>query len=871
MSFFFNPVKAEARKPKAPRKIRLADMPVTSLQTLSCEVCPRGSDTTLRSPKLKPSGTTAPLVYLLGSAPSKEEDEDNNHWTDAAGTFIYNAFGRQYMDRHVRSNFITQCRGDQTQVEIECCRLRIVADIEATKPKVIVGIGDAPLCWATGMSTTALRHRGSKFAVKIGSHVCWFYSILYPNFVHKKKSYGKSEFQLALEHDIEAAKHLAESTARPAYYRGAYDTGIQIVTGREAGDFQRLESALNDLVNERHQALDIETTGLRPYILKDSRILTAAVGTFNNTVAFSIDHPEGWATDKQRQRVRSLFLEYLLQSGKKACHNAAFEMEWLVHEYGPQLLRLTEWDDTMAMAHTLDERPGTKSLDHQCLMLFGFSLKSLSNIDTSRILEYRLEAVLKYNGLDTKWTNLVRDTHMADINEDPKLLAEYDRKLRLAPTLVLTEVQGLPVDFDFATQASKKLRTDIEDTELKIQRTPEVKQFTRQFGTFISSSPDHVLQLMRDVCKRDEVKTEDKKTGAVKWSSDEEALSSIPAAEVPSAALVLEHRGLSKLLSTYVEPVTTGKILSRDKLVRCKYSAMTAVTGRLAAEDPNLQNWPKRKHKWIRGIIAYLKSLGIEFVACDYGQIEFRVVGMASEDTNLVKYCWTGYDVHAYWATRMLEEFPAWKDYIVREWPEVLQAEDPDKAILKTGRQEAKNGWVFPQLFGSSARSCAEQLHLPQEVADSLAAEFWDEFRGVKEWQDKLLRTYEKRLYVETLGGRKRRGPMSRNEIINMPIQGTAADIVTEAMNHCSEEAELQDFPALQPILNVHDDLTFGIHSELLGKAIPRIVEIMCKPRFEWINVPLVVEVSVGRRWDELEKLADYRSDKIFGTPNPYA
>lgn len=871
MSFFFNPVKAEARKPKAPAKIRVRDIPVASLRTLSCEVCPRSADKTLHTPKLKPSGTNSPSIYLLGSAPSTEEDEDNNHWTDAAGTFIYNTFGRQYMDRHVRSNFVTQCRGDQTQIEVECCRLRIVADIEESKPAVIVGIGDSPLCWATGLSSNAVRHRGSKFAVKIGNHVCWFYSILYPNFVHKKKSYGKSEYQLAIEHDILAAKALAESGLAPTYYRGSYDSGIQIITGREAGDFQRLESALNEHAKAPLSGLDIETTGLRPYMLKDPRILMAAVGTFDHTTAFSIDHPEGWGTDNQRRKVRSLFLEYLLQSGKKACHNAAFEMEWLEHEYGGRLLRLTEWDDTMAMAHTLDERPGTKSLDHQCIMLFGFSLKALSNIDPARILEYRLEVALKYNALDTKWTNRVRDTHMPEIVQDPKLLAEYNRKVRLAPTLVLTQSIGVPVDMEYAVTGAKKLRTDIEAVEAKIQKAPEVKQFTRTIGTFIPSSPDHVLQLMRDVCKRDEVKTVDKVTGATKWSSDEEALSSIPTAEVPSAALVLEHRGLSKLLSTYLEPVISGKILSRDDLIRCVYSAMVAVTGRLAAEDPNLQNWPKRKHKWVRGIIAYLKSLGYEFVACDYGQIEFRVVGMASEDTNLVKYCWTGYDVHAYWATRMLEEYPAWADYIIKEWPEVLKTDDPDKAILKTGRQEAKNGWVFPQLFGSSSRSCAEQLHLPQDIADKLAAEFWDEFKGVKRWQEKLLSNYEKRLYVETLGGRKRRGPMTKNEIINMPIQGTAADIVTEAMNHCSEEAEAADIPNMHPLLNVHDDLTFGMHETQTGKLVPRIVEIMCKPRFEWINVPLVVEVSVGRRWDELEKLGDFRSDKIFGTPNPYA
>lgn len=874
MSFFFNPVKAEAKKPKAAPKLRAANLPIQSLRAMSCEVCPRAADPSVKSPKMKPSGSTSPTIYLLGSAPSEAEDEDNNHWTDAAGTFIYDTFGQRYMERHVRSNFITQCRGDQTMVEIECCRNRIIQDIEQHKPTVIVGVGDAPLGWATGLSTTALRHRGSRFAVKIGNHVCWFFSILYPNFVHKKKGYGKSEYQLALEHDIEAAKQLADSGLVPSYFHGKHDAGIQIVTGRDAEDLKRLERALTDLAGVRDIALDLETTGLRPYSLADARIITAAVGTFDNTVAFSIDHPEGWATDRQRRYVHGLFSEFLVHSGRKAAHNLAFELEWLVHEYGRELPHLTGWSDTMAMAHTIDERPGTKSLDHQCLMLFGFSLKALSNVDASRLLEYRLESVLKYNGLDTKWTNGVRDELEPVIDADEKLLAEYNRKIRLAPTLVLTETIGLPVNMDYAKEVASNLRRDIEAAEHKLQKTEEVRRFQQRFGTFSPSSPDHALQLMRDICKREEVKKVDKVTGTTTWTSDEAALSSIPTAEVPSAALILEHRSTSKLLGTYVEPVLHGRILGRDGRIRCKYSSMTAVTGRLASEDPNLQNWPKRKFKYIRGIISYLRrvyGLDIVFVACDYGQIEFRVVGMASEDANLVKYCWTGYDVHMYWAQRMLKEYPKSKDYIIKEWPEVLKAEDPDKAILKTWRQEAKNGWVFPQLFGSSARSCAEQLHLPIEVADDLAAEFWDEFRGVKKWQDKLLASYERNLYVETLGGRKRRGPMTKNEIINMPIQGTAADIVTEAMNACSLQSIESGLDYMHPIINVHDDLTFGMPDANLEAAIPQIVRTMCLPRFDYINVPLVVEVSIGDRWDNLDKLKDFRSDQLFGTRNPYA
>lgn len=869
MSFFYLETKADA-KPKAAKKPgRRADIPIASLQTLGCSVCPRDKDETLKSPKLKPSGCKSPLIYLLGGSPSEREDADDLHWTDKAGEAIYSKFGREVMDTMVRSNFITQCRGDQTVVEIECCRNRIVADIEASKPLVVVGIGDAPLAWATGVTTGALTHRGSYFAVKIGTHVCWFYSILYPNYVNKK-SYKKSEYELALEHDVRNLLDNLDTLEPPVVYEGpALRAGVEVITGNEPGDMQRLEQTLKELANEVRSGVDIETSGLRPYMLKDAKLLTAAVGTFNRVVAFPVDHPEGWGTDARRKRVRALLIDYLMESGRKAAHNLAMELEWFAFIFGDKVLRRTEWDDTMAMCHTLDERGGTKSLDHQCRLHFGFGLKVLSKIDVRRQnwwLEYPLKDILMYNGLDTKWTDKLRQHLQPKIDANEAYQREYERKVRLAPALIQTEAGGLEVDFTYAQNQADTLTASALDLESRIRRCPEVKEYGQRFGTLSPTNPDHVLKMLRDICKRDEIRVEEKRGSAttVRWTTDEEALSKIPAAEVPSAALILEHRGVSKLTGTYVQPVLDRKIVCPDGMIRSKYTSMVAVTGRLASDDPNIQNWPSRKHKQIRGIVRAPKDSWI--VACDYGQIEFRVVGMASEDPKLMEYCWTGYDVHGAWAKRVAEIYPGIKDWIVREFDV-----DWDEKGPKTLRQEMKNKWVFPQLFGSSVRSCAEQLHLPEDVAEEMASEFWDEFPVVRRWQDKLVEKYEKNLYVETLGGRRRRGPMTRNEIINMPIQGTAWDIVGEGYCAISEIADANEDPELQPRIIIHDDLTFVIPDQNLEAKLPIIVREMITPRFDYVTVPLVVEVKVGTRWHDLEEIAVYRSNQLFNTPNPYA
>lgn len=863
MGFFFN---AEKAAPKAKPKLRPRDIPIHSLNKMGCEVCPRDQDQDLRTPKMEPEGAPHPLVYLMATGPSFDEDQKGYLWAGKMGKHIVKKFPGAFFDRHVRSGHVTQCAmpGDKppTVLEMECCRGRVEADIRASKPLLVIGIGDDCLSWATGLNS-ALRFRGQLIATSIGGHACWYLPIIYPNYLHKKNQFGKSEFELAIEHDIDHAVRLVDrgELAQPIVHRAPYDTGIELITGQEPGDMQRLEKAFARLLRKERIGVDIETPGLRPYI-KDPTIWTGAVGTHEDTVAFAIDHPDGWGSQAQRARVHRMFADFLMNSGRKICHNLAFEMEWFGFFYGPTLLRATEWEDTMAMAHTLDERGGTKSLDVQTRIHFGFNLKAQSRVDPVRLLEYPIKEALRYNGLDTKWTVPLADVLMPMIEEIPAYKVEYERKVRAAPTLVLTELMGLPVDFDFAEAQSKRLAKEVKVLEQKIARCPEVIKYGRSKGAFDPGNSHHVLALMRDICQRDEVERKDR-DGKVSYSTDEEVLSQLPEKEVPSAKLILEHRGVSKLDSTYVQPVLSREIISFDEFIHSKYSSMTAETGRLAADNPNIQNWPKRKYREIRGIVRAFRDGWI--LACDYGQIEFRVVGMASEDPNLVKYCWTGYDVHRYWAERMVEEYGAIKDYIVEAF-----GVDWDEKGIKTLRQEAKNGWVFPQLFGSSTRSCAEQLHLPEHVAERLGEEFWDEFRMVKKWQEKLLKRYEKNLYVETLGGRRRRGPMTKNQIINHPIQGTAADIVVEGMTAVSELAMLRDDPLLQPRLNVHDDLSFWLPDEGLESRIEIITTEMCRPRFDFINVPLIVEASVGQRWNDLHEIGVYRSDKLFNLRNPY-
>lgn len=827
---------------------------------------------------MRPEGPQDAPIYLLGSRPSKEDDANDTHWCDEFMQAVHDAFRGSFMKEQVRSNYTVQCRGEEHVAVTECCRGRIEQDIEQTKPLVVVTVGDAPLKWATGAAGGAVTFRGSLFVAKFGTHVCYVYPLIFPNFIKTHRS----KYETAFNHDIRWLKDNFDQLPSPKHYAAPYDTDIELITGDQPGDIHRLEKRLRQIAQYPHGALDLETTGLRPYMQRHPAILTAAVGTFEDTLAFplsisSAGHSEGWGTQAREQRAMSLFVEYMQNSGRKACHNLAFEQEWIAHDCGPELLRRTEWDDTMAMAYVTDGRPGTKSLEAQTTMHFGFNLKEQSPVNVRLEqwwLKYPLKTILRYNGMDTKWTDGLQRVY--DRSMDAASRDRYEQRIRLAPTLVLTEAPGLVFDEAYARKLDDEMRDRLHDVAAKIRRCREVQDFERKHGRFEPTAPEQVLKLMHGMLQRRECEREDR-DGFLILTTDEEALSAIPSSEVPSAPLILEHREVAKIHGTYVVPGLQKKWICRDGLIRAKYSSMTAVSSRLAAEDPNVTNWPKRKHREVRGMVRARRKRWL--MSADYGQIEFRVIGMASRDKNLVKYCWTGYDVHKYWAQRAIKLHGQIIDHAVKEFAETLalfkkkdgREYDEDAAILKLLRQEFKNKWVFPQFFGANTHSCAIGLHLPDDVAADLGAEFWDEFPDVKKWQQELIHFYEKHLYVETLGGFKRRGVMSMNEIINHPIQGTAAEIVQEAHMVLSELSELENDPELQPIINVHDDLTFDIGDDTLESKMPIIAREMCMPRFDYINVPLLVEVGIGERWDQMQELKVYRSHELFNIPNPYA
>ncbi len=187
----------------------------------------------------------------------------------------------------------------------------------------------------------------------------------------------------------------------------------------------------------------------------------------------------------------------------------------------------------------------------------------------------------------------------------------------------------------------------------------------------------------------------------------------------------------------------------------------------------------------------------------DHGQLEARVIAMFSQDKVFVKALWERYDVHAEWARRIALAYPSrigGKKNL------------DDKAVMKTFRNDVKNQFVFPLFFGATLGKTAHELSIPVEAIQPLYDEFWRTFSGVKAYQETMEAFYRKHGYVSCLTGRRRHAPLSYNQIINSPIQGTASDLVVDAMDRLSE----MDIWEYQACLNVHDSLMFVIEEDEL-------------------------------------------------------
>lgn len=829
------------------------------LHLLQCKACPLNK-AKVCNPKMPSRGDKEPVVYMLGPNLSGLDDKEGEHFAGEQGDIIRSRIPREYRGTLRWNNVVRTATPNGRPpdlVEMECCRPSVVEDIERTKPVAIFGFGNVPLVWSIGMGGRMDLWRGRRIPVKVGNHTCWYFPMLHPSWIIGRRRFTPRgsgfgcEDERMFAFDIQRAfDWLINRYEEPMVHTAEVaEAGIAILVGRSGAgadaELAAFEAHLKNVMRLPEIGFDYETNMLRPYN-HDARILSFAIGEPDGGMAVAFDHPTAGWDKRGRRRLEEMFKDFFLSyKGDIVVHSSAFEIEWTVVKFGREFARKVRWKDTKSQAFVLDERnskqnPSPLSLGFLTQQYFGFNIKQLFDVDRKRMAEMDVYQVLPYNGVDAKY-HLLTYKKQKQLIRDQKLSKVFREMNRTVPTVVLTQVKGVPVNQKTVKKYQKIYTRKLSRIEDKIFADPDVRRYEKKYGDFNPSSNDDLKRFFVRFLKFNLIS---EKTGKV--TTDEKMLKTI---DHPLAKLIPRYRNVLKMKSTYIDPLRKGSpILYDDGLLHPILNTTDTDTNRLSSEDPNEQNYPKRKDKEIRQQIAVSK--GGYIAAIDYGQIEARGIAMESRDKWLVRSMWENHDIHTDWSEWLAKRYPTWIGG---------RKNLSNKEVMKKHRDLAKNKIVFPAFFGSQPKSIAANLGVPLPIVEEMFEEFWDKFPGVREWQVGLDEFYKEYGYVQTLNGFRRRGPLSWNQIINTPIQGVAAEIVKDAMNRLSE-TEVWEY---QANMNIHDDLTFMFDTMRdMDRHLEFIIDKMLAVPFEFVNVPILVELSVGENWCDLEEVEKFSSDK---------
>lgn len=407
---------------------------------------------------------------------------------------------------------------------------------------------------------------------------------------------------------------------------------------------------------------------------------------------------------------------------------------------------------------------------------------------------------------------------------DEKLLRVYeDIERPLVGVLARMESAGITVDASLLAQESKELGVEVERL---------VEEAHAAAGhPFNLSSPKQLAQILFAEQGLPIVK----KTASGTPSTDEEVLSEL-ALNYPLPKIILEHRRLTKLKSTYLDKLPT--LIDRDGRIHTTFGQAVAVTGRLSSMDPNLQNIPTRTPEGRRIRTAFTARRGWSVIDADYSQVELRIMAHLSQDAGLLSAFSRGEDIHRSTAAEVFHT--------------PLDQVTPDQ------RRMAKV-INFGLIYGMSAFGLAQQMGLDRQVAAAYVDEYFHKFPGVKRYMEKTRAQAAEDGYVETAFGRRlwvpditAPRPMVRaaaeRAAINAPMQGTAADIIKRAMIAVDAWLRTEKLQA-KLLLQVHDELIVEAPAEEIELVKQKLPELMAGAAK--LSVPLIADVGVGASWND--------------------
>ncbi len=527
-----------------------------------------------------------------------------------------------------------------------------------------------------------------------------------------------------------------------------------------------------------------------------------------------------WVLDQLKPLLES-------ESARKVGQNLKYDANVLAN-HGISLAGI--YHDTMLQSYVLNSTASRHNMDALAEKYLGqetIHYEDVAGKGAKQICfdQVSIELAAPYAAEDADITLRLHQHIFPQLKKIDSLATVYETiEMPLVPVLARMEQTGVLVDEQMLSQQSGELTASIKALETQAHEAAG--------QPFNLGSPKQIQEILYDKLGLPVLK----KTPKGQPSTAESVLQDL-AVDFPLPRLILEHRSLSKLRSTYTDklPKQINPVTGR---VHTSYHQAVAATGRLSSSDPNLQNIPVRSEEGRRIRQAFIAEEGFTVMAADYSQIELRIMAHLSQDTGLLQAFKEGLDVHKATAAEVFGV--------------------PVDQVEAHQRRSAK-AINFGLIYGMSAFGLAKQLDIDRGAAQGYINLYFERYPGVKQYMDETRELAREQGYIETLFGRRlylpdilakngQRRQYAERTAINAPMQGTAADIIKLAMLSVDNWLQV-DKPAVRMVMQVHDELVFEVENSYLDQAASIIQQKMSGAAS--LDVPLVVDVGMGKNWDE--------------------
>jgi DNA polymerase-1 len=786
-----------------------------------CSIC--GLFRNCSNPKMEPHGNFEKEIMIIGDLPTIADDQQGKNFTGEIGNILRTEALSAGLNLEVDCLLtnVLRCSSPDNifkEEKVQFCYDKLEVLIKEKQPKLIMCFGKEAVTRIFGNVSSQLMSKLKQINNVHGyifpslKYNCWVSIHYSPRYIEGRPNDYLDIFKKSI---VDATKYINKSLPLTLLDR----LNVKYIDNpEEIAKCLQYHSESNTWVS-----FDFETSGLMPYA-SNFRIYLMSITLEINGKTSVLDLRENY------YNINVALSNFALSEAPKVCHK--FEVNIIYSLFGHGI---KNWEnDIMISQHVLDERKNNKSLEFQTFEATGEEFKQTVNKnDFLSELEYNFDAAIEYSGADAIYPLIITMNHFSKLHNN-KL--DYGHRFLMYGNEALAEMEhnGVKIDLKYFNEFSKEVETKATESFRLIWENRYVKEYQKYYGELKVSSPQNMGVLLFEIIGLQPNSYTDKGTAQVndetfKKYEDEpdEDISEL----IKNIQIV---RSLSKLDGTYLESIK--KYIDDRGFLHPTFNLWIPRTYRSSCNNPNLQNVPTRD-EYMRNFRKLFIPEYDGFLNTDYKGAEVTVQAILAQDKNLLQQINDNFDPHRYWASKLYEV-------------------DEDQ-VTKKMRSTTKNGLVFPEFYGSYYETIANDLGLDVDHVKQVEDDFYGMYYGVRQWQENQYRNYYRNGYIEISTGFKRRAPLSRNQIVNTPIQGATFHCLLDTLIRLTLVEMKNRKMKSKCRLQVHDSILIDYVDEERDEIIEIVNHVAAdKSHWDWVKgATLSVEWEEGPNWLDMKEI----------------